>query len=88
MRLLYSDEEGHSWTIGASSFAVLAKVQWAPFEEEFGEIRSNLTRYTAKLDRVTAAITLNTTLAIREDLKKTSSTHARTFIHKCTIETI
>ncbi|KAE8549969.1 hypothetical protein EYB25_008494 [Talaromyces marneffei] len=62
---------------GASSLAVLVKVQWAPFEEEFGEIRANLNRYTAKLDRVTAAITMNTALAIREESKKTSSSYAQ-----------
>jgi hypothetical protein len=79
MILLYCDEEVHSWNTGPSSFTVLAKVQWAPFEEEFGEIRSNLNRYTSKLGRLTAAITMNTALDIKEELKKTSSTHARTF---------
>lgn len=91
MIAFYCDKEGHSWNTGPSSFAVLAKVQWAPFEEEFGDIRSNLNRYTAKLGRLTAAITMNTALDIKEELKKTSSTHARTFVqfvHECTIKTI
>lgn len=86
MILLYCDKEGRLWSIGPSSFAVLAKVQWAPFEEEFGEIRSNLNRYAAKLSRLTAAITMNTALDIKEELKKTSSAHARTFVHECTFE--
>ncbi|EED20611.1 conserved hypothetical protein [Talaromyces stipitatus ATCC 10500] len=62
---------------GARGFTVLAKVQWAPFEEQFGEIQSNLSRYTAKLDMVATAITMNTTLAISEDLKKTSPSNAQ-----------
>lgn len=86
--LFYCEIEGLSCDTGPSSFIVLAKVQWAPFEEEFGEIRSNLNRYTAKLGRLTATITMNTTLDINEELKKTSSTHARTFIQECIVDTI
>lgn len=81
--LFYCDMEGLSCDTGPSSFIVLAKAQWAPFEEEFGEIRSNLNRYTAKLGRLTAAITMNTTLDINEELKKASSTQARMFIQEC-----
>jgi hypothetical protein len=51
---------------------MLAKVQWAPFEEQFGRIQSNLKHYTENLDRISAAMTLNTTLAIHEDVKKSS----------------
>ncbi|CRG86823.1 Voltage-dependent N-type calcium channel subunit alpha-1B [Talaromyces islandicus] len=56
----------------SNSFAMLAKVQWAPFEEQFGRIQSNLKHHTENLDRISAAMTLNSTLAVQEDMKKVS----------------
>jgi len=48
---------------------MFAKVQWAPFEQQFGQIQSNLEHYTKSLGMVSTAITLNSTLAIRDDLE-------------------
>ena len=49
---------------------MFARVQWAPFEKQFGQIQSNLEHYTKSLGMVSTAMTLNSTLAIRDDLDK------------------
>lgn len=49
---------------------MFARVQWAPFEQQFGQIQSNLEHYTKSLDMVSTAMTLNSTLAIIDDLEK------------------
>ncbi|QKX60625.1 uncharacterized protein TRUGW13939_07771 [Talaromyces rugulosus] len=75
----------------SNSFAMLAKVQWAPFEEQFGRIQSNLKHHTENLDRISAAITLNSTLEIREDVKKapeTAQNERREFLSWISTESI
>ncbi|KAH8691320.1 hypothetical protein BGW36DRAFT_388130 [Talaromyces proteolyticus] len=57
----------------SNGLSMLVKVQWAPFEEQFGQIQSNLKHYTENLDRISAAMTMNSTLAVHEEMKKKSS---------------
>jgi hypothetical protein len=58
---------------------MFARVQWAPFEQQFGQIQSNLEHYTKNLDMVSTAIILNSSLAIRDNLEKKRSLDIRVF---------
>jgi hypothetical protein len=63
----------------ASTLAVFARVQWAPFEEQFGKIQSDLKRQTENLNMVSTAIIMKSTSALEENMVKKNSLDARMF---------
>ncbi|OKL57097.1 hypothetical protein UA08_07557 [Talaromyces atroroseus] len=61
----------------ANALAVFARVQWAPFEAQFGKIQSNLKRQTENLNIVSNAIIIKSTSALEENMLKRDSLNAR-----------
>ncbi|KAL1969964.1 hypothetical protein VTN77DRAFT_7474 [Rasamsonia byssochlamydoides] len=70
-RRVFVDDLGKEKKQGA--LLVFLKVQWAPFEEQFGRITSDLEYHTRNLDKITAAITLTSTVDIKEEMNRRRS---------------
>jgi hypothetical protein len=56
---------------------MFAKVQWAPFEEQFGRIQSDLEHNRKNLETISTAIILHATKDIHEEMRKKLSLGSR-----------
>lgn len=70
-RRVFVNDQGKERTQGG--ILVFLKVQWAPFEEQFGRIKSDLEYHTRNLDKITSAITLTSTVDIQEEMNRKRS---------------
>lgn len=70
-RRVFVNDQGKEKSQGA--LLVFLKVQWAPFEEQFGRIKSDLEYHIQNLDKITSAITLTSTLDIQEEMNRRRS---------------
>lgn len=55
---------------------LFAKVQWTPFEVQFGEILSDLEHHEKSLAMISTAVTMNTTLDINKNIEREKAADA------------